>query len=417
MAVLVSMSDLAEQVSLLPVARNGQPSSKINCLKRSRCIKSKAARLILLWNFAVLLLYVIFDINNEFKGESSYKTPLLTAVGVSIIAVFAPMAGLLTDLKYSRYKTVICSSYFLLIEVVLLLLSTTSLLSIAAVKRYYFDVAGFHRALGIIFSIIASILLVTISVFMINSIRFGMDQLHDSPTEDSILFVHWYVWIYYLCSFIVSIPWSFLTYDSHHNDIATNISGFVLVHLVFIAILSLLTFSICVTKRNNMWFMIEPVGINPYKLVYGVFKFAYQHKFPLRRSAFTYCEDEFPSRMDLGKHKYGGPFTTKQVEDVKAFWGILKVVSSIGPIFMLQVATQSILPYFAKHSNVYELNITIANKSVKQDIYIEGMARHIIVSNGLLSPLLVVIFVPLYLGLIRPHISYYIPGMLKRIGL
>ena len=30
-------------------------------------------------------------------------------------------------------------------------------------------------------------------IFAINGIQFGMDQLHDSPTEDSILFVHWYV--------------------------------------------------------------------------------------------------------------------------------------------------------------------------------------------------------------------------------
>ena len=34
-----------------------------------------------------------------------------------------------------------------------------------------------------------------------------------------------------------------------------------------------------------------------------------------------------------GKHKYVGPFTSKQVEEVKAFWGILKVLLSIGPAF------------------------------------------------------------------------------------
>ena len=99
-------------------------------------------------------------------------------------------------------------------------------------------------------------------------------------------------------------------------------------------------------------FLIEPPGFNPYKSVYGVTKFAYQHKVPLRRSAFTYTGDEFPSRMDHGKQKYGGPFTTKEVEDVKAFWGILKVVSSIGPAFILQSAAQSMLPIFATHSNI-----------------------------------------------------------------
>jgi peptide/histidine transporter 3/4 len=89
-----------------------------------------------------------------------------------------------------------------------------------------------------------------------------------------------------------------------------------------------------------MWFHIEPAGANPYKLVYKVFKFAYQLKVPLKRGAFTYCEDESPSRMDLGKQKYGGPYTTKQVEDVKAFLGILKVLICIASAFMLQTVIQ-----------------------------------------------------------------------------
>ncbi len=125
------------------------------------------------------------------------------------------------------------------------------------------------------------------------------------------------------------------------------------------------------------------------------------------------CEDEFPSRLNLGKHKYGGPFTTKQVEDVKVFRGILKVVSVIGPVFMLQIAAQSILPLFAMH-NVYI--VSHDNASVMQEIHHEGMTRHIFISNGFLSPLLVVVCIPLYLCLIRPRIFYYVPGILKRIG-
>ena len=37
----------------------------------------------------------------------------------------------------------------------------------------------------------------------------------------------------------------------------------------------------------------------------------------------SYWEDDPPSRMDFGKIKYGGPFTTEQVEDVKTFIKIL----------------------------------------------------------------------------------------------
>ena len=33
--------------------------------------------------------------------------------------------------------------------------------------------------------------------FSANVIQYGMDQLHDAPMEDSILYIHWYVWTNY----------------------------------------------------------------------------------------------------------------------------------------------------------------------------------------------------------------------------
>ena len=111
--------------------------------------------------------------------------------------------------------------------------------------------------------------------------------------------------------------------------------------------------------------------------------------------------------------KYGGPFTTKQVEDVKVLWSIIKILIFIGPVFMLQTVTQAVLPPFSKHGILFESNET----GYHHQVYLEGISRHIIISNGLLSPLLVVICIPLYLYLIRPRLYYHIPGMLKRIGL
>ena len=158
--------------------------------------------------------------------------------------------------------------------------------------------------------------------------------------------------------------------------------------------------------RRRRWFLIEPGGLNPYKLVYRVTKFARQHKVPVQRSAFTYCEDELPSGLDLGKEKYGGCFTTEQVEDVKAFYGIIKVLFSFGIVFFLDFAADSILPFFALHVTPFTYFF-----------YDESLIKLILFNNGLLSPLLIVICIPLYLCLLRPFISQYVPGMLKRMGL
>ena len=403
------MENLAsEKDSLLPVheVRNQRKEKS-----RSRCIQSKAARLILLWNFPMLLAYKIFyDINFCFQVSNNTWLPILLPTTFAFIAVFSPVAGLLTDVKFSRVKAVLCTSYAVLVELIVLFIITASLATLNLSH-------GLHRhALSILEAAVLTILLIMVTfyiVFIVNGIQFGMDQLHDSPTEDSILYIHWYVWICYTCSLISEMDWNFLLYDGYYfdyNDIV-RISGYSITSLIFVTVIFLLTVSLWVIHYRKVWFFLEPAGVNPYKLVYRVVKFAYQHKVPLRRSAFTYCDEESPTRLDVGKHKFGGPYTTKQVEDVKAFLGILKVLITIGPGFMLQTAMQTILPLFAKHSNFF-LNITVSSHS---EIHLEGGARYILISNGLLSPLLVVICIPLYLYWIRPHITYYIPGMLKRI--
>ena len=134
--------------------------------------------------------------------------------------------------------------------------------------------------------------------------------------------------------------------------------------------------------------------------MYVVTKFARQHKTPVRRSAFTYCEDEIPTGLDLGKEKYGGPFSTEQVEDVKVFYGILKVLFSFGAVFFLDFAASSVLPFYALHNTLPAT-----------------LSEVILLNCGLLSPLLIGICLPLYLCLLRPFISRYVPGMLKRMGL
>ena len=74
--------------------------------------------------------------------------------------------------------------------------------------------------------------------------------------------------------------------------------------------------------------IMEPKTQNPFKLVYNVLKYAINNKYPRQRSAFTYCENDPPSRIDLGKNKYGGPFTIEQVEDVKTLFRTLLVITT-----------------------------------------------------------------------------------------
>ena len=67
---------------------------------------------------------------------------------------------------------------------------------------------------------------------------------------------------------------------------------------------------------------------NPIKLIVRVLCYARKHKYPENRSALTYWEEEAPSRLDLGKSKYGGPFTEEEVEDVKTVFCMLPLFIS-----------------------------------------------------------------------------------------
>ncbi len=187
---------------------------------------------------------------------------------------------------------------------------------------------------------------------------------------------------------------------SQHKEYSLTFKILAVTSMLVLSIV-ILVISLSIADFKQRWFIVEPGGNNPYKLVYRVIRFAWLHKVPVNRSAFTYCEDELPSRLDLGKSKYGGPFTTEQVEDVKVFLGILKVLLSIGPIFFMNMTVTFVVLLHAQ-----------------KGCYLHGGAfvKYMsILDNGLLSTALIIVVLPIYLCILRPFISYHISGMLKRI--
>ena len=239
-----------------------------------------------------------------------------------------------------------------------------------------------------------------------------MDQLRDSPSEDSVLFIHWFVFTLHLGltinKFIILAINLFFRYTVYHTNYSPGLV--VALHSTSVVVLILLGISSWITKYKHQRFVVDQGSRNPYQLVYKVIKFAAQHRVPIRRSAITYCEDELPSRMDLGKEKYGGPFTTEQVEDVKAFLGILSVLLTFVAVFTMDIAASNVLYKFSNHLNI----------SIYEDVFEEKPFLGLLFTDftiGGLSEILIVILVPFYLCVLRSFIHRFIPGMLKRIGL
>ena len=400
-------------------------------LKQRRCcVKSKAALLVLCWNALVTLSVGYgFEYGSVLATVTNYTNYIPHANGLQTFAplyfgfialfyLFYPLAGCLADIRCGRYKTISNSLWFIIWSGVFTCAGTT------IVYCYHYKIISLRVAAllagGFGLPIFTGIMLLLSSYlsFSANVIQFGMDQLHDSPSEDSVLFIHWFVFTSHLGAAInkfvvISIAYVFYRYINGYVYIKYSpeyiIAG---THATPIAAFVFLGIAAWIAKCKRQWFMIDSGSRNPYKLVYKVIKFAAQHKTPIRRSAFTYCEDELPSRMDLGKEKYGGPFTTEQVEDVKAFLGILQVLLTFGPVFTTDIAASNMMYRFSNHLNInwcsqhLSHNTSHFNNILMTDFEIGG-----------LPDILIVILFPLYLCLLRPFIYRYIPGMLKRIGL
>ena len=90
--------------------------------------------------------------------------------------------------------------------------------------------------LGPLFVIGMFLLFSSIVAFNANVIQFGLDQLHNSPTEHLILFIHWYVLVSYFGTELIKIPTSTLTSLCGVFDSPTD-TGFVL-SMSFVGIVS-----------------------------------------------------------------------------------------------------------------------------------------------------------------------------------
>ena len=255
-----------------------------------RKLKNKGAIVVLIHNYFAFILYTYLISEKQSKGKlTSYITWGLTI----------PLLGWLADVRIGRHNLIRWSIWIMWIGLMLATVSSiipsfvTTDIEILTTVLHTVAAAGFggHQA---------------------NVIQYGLDQLQDASTDEITAFISWYVWTSASAGVL-----------GHHTYICIHEQYRILLK---VAACFFLTIALIMTFYTKHILTIEPVTQNPFKLIYNVLKYAIKNKRPRCRSAFTYCEDELPSRIDFGKSKYGGPFTTEQVEDVKTFFRLLPFI-------------------------------------------------------------------------------------------
>ena len=332
------------------------------------CLPSKAAILVIFWTAAVGIVYnsvllvtaAVIDtkpLSPDISITANYCLPYAI---LAFISMFYPLSGYIADVRCGRLKSVITG--LCLIFTFMLLLCFVEISVIAKPHSITFNeysVRVHHTdSEKIIACIVAAIALIAFIIglagYQANMIQLGLDQLFEAPSQYLSLFILYAIWAFKLGSllFMASLPSLFCGGAIH----LVAYGMFIL--LPFVILISMIALLI-ISWWKRHWFTFDTGLTNPYKTVFKIIDFARNHKHPLRRSAFTYCDNYIPSRLDFAKERYGGPFTTEQVENVKTFLRILIVLFAIGPVFALEVpGSYFLFPVFGVHALRQILNVS-----------------------------------------------------------
>ena len=116
--------------------------------------------------------------------------------------------------------------------------------------------------------------------------------------------------------------------ESIKNSINITSAVFSAIQILFIILIAIQVLYI----RKRLYH--HQTGPHPFRLIFQILAYSRKARSPSHPlSAFQYTDNETPSCLDRAKFKYGGPFTTEQVEDVKVFFYILLLLVPLSAIY------------------------------------------------------------------------------------
>ncbi len=338
------------------------------CCKPSyqiRKLRNKGAIIILVWNFLMINAYNFL--------EESTSVPYAKDIGMVAFGLTLPLAGWLTDVYLGRHKVIRWSIWIMWIGS---MLATASSIIAQLVENY-------NKINHIISFVVVLAIAIGFGGYQANIIQFGLDQLQDASTIEITAFIRWYIWTI----FSSQVVFTKKCFEQYY-------------------LLGMIIVCTCITVVISAFFILnselvkEPTTQNPFKLIYKVMQYAIKHKHPRCRSAFTYCEDELPSRIDFGKSKYGGPFTVEQVEDVKTFLRLL-VATAIASIIASIIITLHRLEYKLIKAFLHNPSNILIMKECYRETFL----------TSTIECLAVALLIPLYEFIIYPTTHRLVPSV------
>ena len=360
---------------------------------RCQLLKSREAVTIIVWYGVVMFTSMILQSLSWINTDEIKRW----TTSITVIVLYTSF-GLVADVFIGRYRSVTFGLWALWIATLIV----TFFFSFIAGEFLFPE--WFSAIIAIVYTVI---IYIGPSAFQVTALQFGIDQLQDFPNEALSTFIFWYFWVEMLVETVLG---SSIDYAFAHSRTTTVYHNIQLGCLILGAILLSL---ILATKSYFMsdWFLRDPWALsvssrkpsklhrNPYSQIYQVLSYARKHKHPEGRSSLTYWENSIPSRIDLGKHKYGGPFTIDEVENVKTLFHLIKLLGSLVGVFVALISFEvDLWTALILHFTDGELN--------EAKVALIQLPCAIVI---------VILLLPLYKLIVYPYFRKYIPSMLKRI--
>ena len=359
-------SDSTETEGLLRNGRSFRPrqNKRHLCRFSYRLIKipEKGAMLMIFYNMFFATTLLLWDEKAMKYHYTSMESLIVVWIPGCISLLLCPSTGLVSEICLGRYRFLTASLYLWLITIVLMALD----IIISSGTVYFLHLATAALSLA---------------CYVSCAIPFTIDQLVGASGEELSFTIYWIVW-----------AWS--TFSSVADTIHSHLpESYQLRQAVGLSVCSMSFISAYVmTQCCCHVLMTKPQLSNPVKLIIRVLNYARKHKFPERRSAFTYWEDECPSRIDLGKDKYGGPFTVEKVENVKTVFKLTPLIVCItGSLFL----------------DGTPMHYHFRSCRSENARFYYSLVRNVLVISWL----------PIYQFLIYPFFYNRVPSMLRRIGI
>ena len=332
-------------------------------------VDSKGALLVLLWS-TMMFIYLVFTADYVSKEHlldagSSHMNISTRTLDVALLTYV--FIGLVADICIGRYKIIVACIYCAFIGWVTLCVS------------FYVTHEYVHYtlvAVGFLLSSVGAAGILSIAI------PFNIDQMIGATADELSTIIYWHFFGFPLGLTLRKISKCYITNETYRLTANICISG-VAITIVMVTYYLL---------RQHL--DTTPLPTNPVKLIVKVLNYARKNKYPRNRSALTYWEESTPSRIDLGKDKYGGPFTEEEVEDVKTFFRFLPLLVCLFGVAVVDIALPS---------------LHVSNIVDSKD--------YCILHSESIIYLILSILLGTYKIVFSKRCYKYVPSLLKRIGL